>query len=243
MERRHFLQLFSLAPASVAAAEALAPRVNLVESPVELEHAKRTMLDVIGAPVLERTERRAHASYDLMVIPEGELVPDMWSFFSVPVGAPRPGVCSHCGMGKMNRFECKTLLDTNQLRANSFPPPEDHTFDAVVFVFNPRANEEDRTDMVENFYFELHLGSRIVARGPLARARVVGKLEDLVFLNTGHRKAVPLDAPYSIPFAKPIYVAPLQHFALYLHGHSFVTRSTLELYAFLDGVGDFFAVQ
>lgn len=239
MERRHFLQLFSLAPASIAVSEALAERINLVDMKAELAQAKDTMAGIIASPLDPRTERRAHACYDLMQIPEGVLVPDMWSFFSVPVGMPRPGVCTNCGMGTLNRFDCKTMLDTNQLRANSFPPPTAQYFDAAVFVFNPRTNEADRADLVENFYFELHLDSKVVARGPLSRARVVGDLEDLVSLDTGRRKAVALDAPYSIPFQKPIYVAPLQHFALYLHGHSFVARETIELYAFLDGVGEF----
>lgn len=243
MDRRHFLQLFSLAPASVAAAEALTDRVNLAETPEQIEQAKRAMAEVIGRPMPGLSEVRAHACYDLMQIPEGELVPDLWSFFTVPLGHPLPGKCVWCGHGQgVPQLYSKPPLHTNQLRANSFPPPETHTWDALVFIFNPRTHEEDRMDMVENFYFELRLADRIVAQGPLVRSRVVGNLHDLVAVDTGRRKAVALDAPYSIPFAKPIYVAPLQHFSLILRGHSFVSRSTIEMYAFLDGLGDF-AVQ
>lgn len=243
MDRRHFLQLFSLAPASVAAAESLTAPLNLAETPAELEANKRIMADVIGMPKPGEMLRKAHADYDLMQIPEGVLVPDSWWFFTQPIGSPRQGVCTNCGMGRFNRYEGRTVLDTSQLRANSFPPPQTRCWDSLVFVFSPRMDEEDRLDLVSNFWFQLRLDDRVYAQGPLARCRVVGILDDLVEVDTLRhteaRKAVALDAPFSIPFIKPLYLAPLQHFSLTLHGHSFVSRKTIEVYAFLDGIADF----
>lgn len=253
MDRRHFLQLFSLAPASVAAAESLTERVNLAETPEQIENSKRIMADVIGMPRPgDYTIRKAHADYDLMHIPEGTLVPDSWWFFTQPIGSPTMGRCHWCHRIAADearpelsvpQYTSRTVLHTSQLRANSFPPPQTRCWDSLVFVFSPRMDEEDRLDLVSNFWFQLRLDDRIYAQGPLARCRVVGILDDLVEVDTLRhteaRKAVALDAPFSIPFIKPLYLAPLQHFSLTLHGHSFVSRKTIEVYAFLDGIADF----
>ena len=257
MERRHFLQLFSLAPASVAAAETLVQPVNLPAGPgeIQLDPPRRTNPRAsnpracASIPPREPTYSTVlpNADYDLMHIPEGELVPDSWYFFTLPIGAPRQGVCSHCGMGTYNRFQGKTALETSQHRANSFPPPQTRSWDTLVFLFSPRMDEDDRLDLVMNFYFELRLADRIYARGPLARCPVMGELGDLVEVDgvdvLGNRrpvrKAVPLDAPFAIPFSQSIYLPPLQHFSLTLHGHSFVARKPIEVYAFLDGLAEF----
>jgi hypothetical protein len=247
MERRHFLQL--AAPA-VVAAESLTTDVNLAKTAEEVEHTKTLMDQIIVAGRTDVLDRRAHANYDLMSIPEGELVPDAWNFFIEPVGAPVRGLCQWCnrtdeGQGKQSSysvpgFTSRSFLHTNQLRANSFPPPESRTIDAVVFLFGPKMHPEDRADIATNFWFELLLNDRVVVRGPLARARVYGSIEDLVSIDTGRRKPVALDAPFSLPLIKPIHIAPMQYFALRLHGHSFVARERIELYAFLDGIADFF---
>ena len=239
MERRNFLQLFSLAPASVAAAETLVQPVNL---PPKLDPPRRTNPRACASiPPRHYSTVIPHADYDLMKIPEGELVPDSWWFFTVPIGAPSQGVCAHCGMGTYNRFQGKTVLETSQFRANSFPPPQTRAWDTLVFLFSPRMDEDDRIDLVMNFYFELRLADRIYARGPLARCPVIGDLADLVAVEDSRpvRKKVALDAPFAIPFAQPIYVPPLQHFSLTLNGHSFVARKPIEVYAFLDGLAEF----
>ena len=246
MERRNFLQLFSLAPASVAAAETLVKPVNLPDfpdfPPPGMPDPRRTNpLACASIPPRSYSTVLPNADYDLMHIPEGELVPDSWYFFTVPIGAPRQGVCSHCGMGTYNRFQGKTALETSQHRANSFPPPQTRSWDTLVFLFSPRMDEDDRLDLCMNFYFELRLDDRIYARGPLARCPVIGKLDDLVEVvdHRPVRKKVALDAPFAIPFAQPLYLAPLQHFSLMLHGHSFVARKPIEVYAFLDGLAEF----
>lgn len=240
MDRRNFLQLFSLAPASVAASE------SLVE-PVNLRRVNDRRVDAaIPAKIPSRLYSTVlpHADYDLMQIPEGELVPDSWSFFTQPIGSPTMGTCQWCERSRaVPLYSHRTVLHTSQLRANSFPPPQTRSWDKLVFLFSPRMDEDDRLDLVMNFWFQLRLDDRIYAQGPVVRCPVVGTLDDLVAVEvTGGRpvrKLVPLDAPFAIPFAQPLYVAPLQHFSLTLHGHSFVARKTIEVYAFLDGLAEY----
>lgn len=247
MERRHFLQFFALSGPAVVAADSVhraGGEVNIADA----VQAARAFIE----PLNRYVDRQAHGLYDLLQIPKGETVPKVWSFFSVPVGAPRPGVCQHCGMGHLSRYDCKTILDTNNLRANSFPPPESGDIDRICFLFSPAMDERDRNLLATRFYFEFQVGSRVVARAPLARARAVGDIRHLVSLPPadalpssvyGRRIAAsPLDAPFSLGLIKPVHIAPLQHFAFELHGEAFEAHDTIELYAFLDGTHDF-AVQ
>jgi hypothetical protein len=249
LERRHFLKLFpAAAPLSTAAALELkhnrAPAMcRNIANPAEAERMRAKMKDFVSSYDCAGMERRAHADYDLMLIPAGEMVPDFWSFFSEPIGSALRGVCPACGMRSIHQFVCKPMNYTNMYRANSFSPPETRHHERVLFIFSPDMDEADRNDLASGFFWEYRLADRVMARAPLLLARVMGDIADLVSLSTGQRKPVPIEAPYCAEFRKPVYIQPPEHFSLILRSDLatqsgngvFVARKTIALYAFLDG--------
>jgi hypothetical protein len=255
MERRHFLKLFSAAaPVSTAAAlefehnrkSALLPGSKNIANPAEAARMRALMQDFVSYPdpaIRGLVDRRAHADYDLMLIPAGETVPEWWPFFSEPLGAARRGRCNWCGHdGSVPLFRSKTMLDTNMHLANSFPPPQARYHERVLFIFSPEMDEADRNDLATRFSWEYRMADRVMASAPLILNRVMGDIGDLVSLVTGKRKPVPIEAPYCAEFRKPVYIPSLAHFSLDLRateGSGFVARKQIALYAFLDGVGDF----
>lgn len=243
--RRFFMKSFSVGAAALATADGLVAKaggdlnVNAVRtSEIDSAREKLARHFTVEPALSTYVEVRDHSLYDVMRVPAGIEVPDRFPFLSSPVGHNLPGSWSF-----------KSFVDTNLVRANQLPPPNEFYIQRILFLLSDAMDKADRDQLAMSYYFEVQLMDKIVARAPLARCPVTGTIESLVdfrredgFTPRAFRRNVVIDSPYCLHLERPIHIPSMCHFAFNLYGRPFEARSNVEMYAVLDGIG-IFAVQ
>jgi hypothetical protein len=230
MDRRNFLQFLTFTPPTAALANKLVAErggeVGLGTSPLP-------EIDAISGIRPGIVDRRDDALYDVLRITAGTRVPERWPFFSAPVGYNRPG-----------SFDFKLYSDTNMRQGNQLECPRGHVVHRILFLFSPAMVEADRNALAVNYFWELQVLQKVMARAPIARCATVG--EPRVLFNDWaknrcypQRNGRPVADQFCMHLKKPLYLPPLVYFSLVFNGQPFVATGDMEFFVLLDGVGDF----
>lgn len=86
--------------------------------------------------------------YDRLTAAAGAVIPTL-QFFSAPIGA------------------AKTKGDTNMVQGNRLPPPQKFSLYSLGFLFGADMAYADIVGILRNGWFELRIGQKIFAEGPL----------------------------------------------------------------------------
>lgn len=87
--------------------------------------------------------------YDRQTTAQGTNTANRYDFFNVPIGGT------------------KTKSDTNMIQQNRLPPPQAFSMSHIGFIFASTMLFADVASFIKNYYFELKIGTKVFAEGPL----------------------------------------------------------------------------
>jgi hypothetical protein len=253
VERRQFLKMLPAAgatPAVLAAASLTNAPGQITEAEVERIRAEHDKAPIKTPYVPNMIDRHAHALYDVLRVGAGVRLPKMYHFFSDAIGQPRfdkygrltDGVCLQCGGGISpcaEAWHCTTKSDTNMHKANELPAPQALLLERILFILGPDTDPIDAEKLSTGYYFDFRVADKSFSSAPLVRCAVSGEFAALVD-EKGSRNLVKIGRELSVHLKEPMFIPPQCRFTLNIYGpEPFVARKDINLFALLDGVGDF----
>ncbi len=127
-----------------------------------------------------------YALYDRIVIPANCYTPEVFHFYSIPIGIM---ICPYCQLeckenytkyycttvwchqfGKQVNEYVKTKADTNMVLANRLANPQSFcNSKSLYFLLSDETEDLDISNLFKNYYWELRLGMKTYNTGPLGR--------------------------------------------------------------------------
>lgn len=170
--------------------------------------------------------------YDRLTTAANTATPTSYQFFAVPIGGT------------------KTKVDTNLLQGNRIAPPSAFHLHAIGFAIGPQMAFVDVWQLLRNYYFELKIGQKVFAEGPLHCFPAGTGLSGIIALDgsTAATRAESfnngLPSPVYMRRFGPEFIRTIPanvYFGVEVRGNSFTTSASgqgIDLMVILDGIAD-----